>query len=795
MPRVPESPGVTVLPQGDYGTVQYSRPQINMEFTDYGQAAGFAEQGFALKRDKLEKEKLKADEDAATDVVNQWVRRMNESAVGENGWLHEQEADIRSYKDRYNGRGFTEVHMSEGDDLARELVGTLTSPRAREIAIRGISNKRPAFYSRLAAHEGQQLYNMRIRINGERAALGAGSIEAGGDPDAAFRDIQAGVRAIYDIQGRNLGSRATEFAFKKECQRYASQAAVAYAKAAVQNKTFETANAYLNRLFELGALDGDVNDTLRTLLGDAQKAEQNRVRAADTTSVIRNDRTPSGIIFNMEGGIPSDIVDFFKPDTVPDEWVRASKNPMDPLSRTLQRSVQIEAIKKGVTEYGTEGFLAAISFKNATAFSDAVKKLPPGWTVDQLKEQMTEDERRTFDRKLSRFQASQDSTLKPSIAEVLGRVEELYPTVPQEDKLAVAQGVFDSLEKEYAAIDLQNSASASQLVRRMEAGNFSLDGIDMSNFTVAQRRKAEEGMARARIGGVSGGSVTRDPEKIAALLADPKRLKNMSATDFFLLRFETSDEDWQTLNYRRADLAQGGLPDIRPNEGVTSRVLANIQRDVPGLDLSGPDGARVKLIMTGLIDDTYMRLQSESGTGKQSIDENLAVDTITKMLKTQVTASGLFSSTTKALASLSASDIPEEAGELIAAAEGVEWDDYDPEQKVGKFAQYRLWPERNRIPVDVLSLPLRAQIRDEVAEGARRSGFPARPVGDGLIGWLALLRAADRTFYDTYIGLRSTPTAAPGTIGARQANENRARRQYVDETALDNSDLYLSGTD
>ena len=120
MPRVPESPGVTVLPEGAYGMVRYAKPQINDDFLRGGQAATEAMKLSAEAQKQLQKQKAEAQELAATDLANQFFNKGTAMLVGQDGALRTMGANI---KDGHRGQPFALGWLNDIDEMGRDLSG------------------------------------------------------------------------------------------------------------------------------------------------------------------------------------------------------------------------------------------------------------------------------------------------------------------------------------------------------------------------------------------------------------------------------------------------------------------------------------------------------------------------------------------------------------------------------------------------------------------------------------------------------------------------------------------------
>ena len=165
MPRVPESPGVSVLQDGRLQYANFQPTPVDTSFDENQKQTIKTAQRYATVMEKARKE---AVETRASDIANQYYRTVTRKMTGKDGALTKKAADVTA---GYNGKNYVDGYMSEFRSIGRDLISTVKDPEIVEAAIRKMSNFDNQFTSMLSAHEWAETRNHQMNTANENIAV------------------------------------------------------------------------------------------------------------------------------------------------------------------------------------------------------------------------------------------------------------------------------------------------------------------------------------------------------------------------------------------------------------------------------------------------------------------------------------------------------------------------------------------------------------------------------------------------------------------------------------------------
>ena len=564
MPRVPESPGVTTLPQGDYGMVQYARPHVNTDFTNYGQAAGYTEQAIALQRDRLDRETKQRQQAAATDLVNQFANYGTDTLAGENGALLEMGVQTRPDA---NGVSFRDRWMRKIDAHGRELLTTVSDPEVRRLAIEGMSRVRRSFSARLSEHEGTQ-YRAWVNDTHKTAITSEGlNIANGTDVTGSWKRMNEHAREIASFNGMDWNDknvrRVTQEGLRVEVGKAVAQAVDTW----LSRGHPESAEAIIAEANRAGAINGDTLAVLSNKIGIYMDARDVKAGSASAVSAITSEVSPIGqgttIVFT--GLNPEEQTAWRDAFLEEGSYLRgaASEANANPL---LVEDANRAAFNAAVTKYGSvEAAIIAVSFSGPKALADAEKKLSESGqsvTPEALRDLLSPEEREKQERLTKAYRTSLDAAqTTPTLGRFLDTVRKQHPEWSDEKIMrtaATAQKDYDTRTK---FMDEFNRSAVESLIRDIDAGRqIDLSQYQLDNLSGRQRYLLELMVQRGVDPQASG-----DWELYRQLMDSPNTLSSLGETDALLLRAQLSPTQFYEVYSRRQQLLSGGVPEGQVN--------------------------------------------------------------------------------------------------------------------------------------------------------------------------------------------------------------------------------------
>lgn len=764
MPRVPDSPGVTVLPQGDYGTVQFARPQINMDFTQYGKAADYAEQGFAIQRDKIEKQERQAKDLVATDMANQYFNLGTRKLSGENGALHQMGAKV---KDGHRGQAFAMGWLSELDEDGRNILSTNDDPEIRRMALTKMSAFRRAFASALVRHEADQAHAWAVATKQDEQSVALSGIEyRTTSPKDGYRQALDAQRWLDEDAGRSWRDPNVRKASTLAVQTATGKRVESAVKGFLETGDTYRAEDFLQEAAAEGIIDGNSNTRIANLISEYKSKRDVQVAGDNVASSFAIDSTASAQLYDaQEPERRRAWADYYTEADLqkPEEGY---KNPVG------LRSFGASAMNNAIAQYGSvEAAQYALSFESPERLETALKAMGRNFTAASWEAQMTPAEKARHTRIKKSYDTSVRAGAKtPTDAEILARVNELYPQATFEQRVKMTEQAKSQLAVKQAAINAERDATMWQINNALNSGG----PVDWTKYALntfsGEQRTAIDKLREKRSKGEDYG----DDVLFGRLFDDPVTLAGMTDTDFLLLQGRLSRSQFAALSSRRQELQKGGVPQDKVETEKLEQAFNSLEvlrgDDMAWLTDTSPAAKRRKNLFTVLCREQVSRYIRQNST-KGELPDQAKYNEIVLGLMNRIQArdsSWFFKDSYLTAGELKASNIPAPLKRMVAYTQGVAEDNLSDDALVYGLIEIDTNPLKD-VPREAITETERESLRALYEDATGKSNPSEAIIRQLFIAKYLGLDARMRGLTGQDMGLRPRPgsaTAARMSAGA-----------------------------
>lgn len=562
MPRVPESPGVSVLEEGRLGYASFDPTPIDTGFVQQQKETNEAfrrhvrvrgemqkQQDAKLERlrkeDEAKREKMlqEAREARASDAANRYYRSTIRKMTGKGGALTKQAADVVS---GYNGKNYVDGYMGEFNKDAQDIASSLDDPETRDMYFRKVAAYDNQFTSMLAGHEGRETIAYAINSANEDTAIALEMAATSTDFTQFAATVERNERRIADLQGIDVNSPGGKAYVRRKKQEKMGYAVAKAAEHFVNNNDFARAKATVVSAVENEIINGDAATKISRAISEQETAHD------------------------------IDVKGKFVADEISKQWEEAD---------TVLRSATTEAqgwIKDFAGEDGTysgaeallyecgtaDNMLVAASFATReefeTARDEAEKKYGKNATYMNMLE-FNERAKNNYARVKRRYETARETFTMPRDEDILAAVKQAAPYATPEVQMKMMEGAKSHVQMRVAQRDVDNAATLTNLEQWMRSGEpIDRASFDFSGLSGSQRRLADAWISRYER---SETNVPND-RLYYELLHNPARLSAMSETDWKLMHAHLSDLQFAELDEIRSRRAG------KPPKGISTDMLS-----------------------------------------------------------------------------------------------------------------------------------------------------------------------------------------------------------------------------
>ena len=763
MPRVPESPGVTVLPQGDYGMVQYAQPQINKEFEDYGKAGEYASQAAALSRARLDRQKREAKELVATDMANQYYNTIVRELNKEDGPLRQMGAKV---KDGHRGQSFSQGWLAEFDEDGRTILSTNTDPEIQRMAITKMSAFRRSFASLLVQHEAQQAHAWAISTKQSEQAVAYQNIRFDNDMLGSYKQALAVQRWLDEDAGKSWKDPNVRKVSTLAVQAMAGQQVEIAVNGYLENGDSYRAEQILKAAAAEGIIDGNSNTRIATKISEYNNARDVQVAGDNVASSFAMDSTASAQLYDALAPDSRTMwADYFTEADLqkPEEGY---KNPVG------LRSFGSSAMNNAIARFGSvEAAQYALSFDSPERLETAIKAMGRDFTAASWEAQMTPAEKARHSRIAKSYETSVRKGAKtPGDAEILARVNELYPRATFEQRVKMTEQAKSQLAVKQAAINAERDATAWQINNALNAGG----PIDWTKYPLnvfsGDQRAGFDKLREKRSRGEDYG----DDILFGRLMDDPTTLAGMTDTNFILLQGRLSRAQFTALSSRRQELQTGGVPQDKVETDKIEQSFNSLAvlrgDDMTWLTDTSPAAKRRKNLFTVLCREQVSRYIRQNST-KGELPDQAKYNEIVLGLMNRIQArdsSWFFKDSYLTAGELKASNIPAPLKRMVAYTQGVAEDNLSADALVYGLIELDPNPPKD-VPREAITETERESLRALYEDATGKSNPSEAIIRQLFIAKYLGLDARMRGYMGQDMGLRPRPgsaTAARMSAGA-----------------------------
>lgn len=730
MPRVPESPGVSVLESGRLQYASMDPTPIDTSFDDRQKEVIKATVRMNTVQQKMRREAI---ETRASDVANQYYRAVIQRMTGKDGALTKKKADVVQ---GYNGKSFVEGYMSDFHKLGRDLISTLPDQEIAEAVIRKMSNFDNGFVAMLSSHEGSETRQYQIGVSEDKIAIFQEQTAAGSDPWAAFTEIKKERTRIADINGIDINSKEGKARVLRESQAAMAQPIAKAIEHYVLNNDFNRATDYLRRAAAAGIIDGDTN----TKLADAINKQW--------TAYRKDQYAERGAAEMVKMWEPSYRIEQSAPE--------ASRGWM---SEFESDSGARGALALEETFGGAYGALAASCFSTREALGDAwdkaVAKYGDKVTAENLLE-FNEQAKNQYTRVKNRYDTMSATYREPNLQDAYAWAQRYAKDETPEVRAQIAEGILSQWKMKRAERDMESAATIQNAIINIDSGNpINRSDYDINYLSGTQRAAYDRLILK-------GQRDELDAPGNARLLEDlwnnPNRLINMSETDFLLLRADLSRSDWAMLADRRAAL------NGKPPKGIgTDLVSSAIDMAAANLGITTQlrENKEIRAMYESVFYEELSKLNMQRGPSQGKIPLDEAVQFVQSKMGQVV--SGTRRSPVH-MYQIEAKDIPEPIKRWIRVTYGKQEGELSDQAMLGYFHRAYINPFTPDVPLAIPQVT-RARIEKMYVEKTGR-----KPDADTVKQIFFNMEMGNQARVNAATG--TVPTPAPGTYSATYPADN-----------------------
>lgn len=708
MPAVPDSPGLLTLPTAEGANAVSARaPDVDLSFTKYGQGAleKLRTGSRMIAAHQLE-EANKARDARALQVANDYYIRGMEYLVGEKGALLQKETQVT---DGVDGKSYTEYHTGGLDKISRELLSGL-DPETRKLAEEKIAGTRRGFIGQLYTHEGAEYRNAEINAVKTAANVAADQVSHGLNLRGGYAQIYDNYLSLAGKNGADIKSPDILYAVKRQAQVAYSKALEARIDTLIAQENPYGAASALQAGLAVGGMDANLLVGMRKKVNDAVEAHVVKTRGEMGAGMLQAEKTSTALIGKALS--PTlDMVNRFTGDSgLPDDEEHKVQRWQD-------------AINSAITQFGGEGgAMIALSFGSSDSLNKAQEAAEQKYGKDKvspasLVEFMTPEEKAKLTKARNFYKANYGAATQTTAGEIYAMARRIAPKGASEELVQkIAVQIASDMQKAEQMRDVKSSAAVSEAMRRMENGDMSLVGVDLSALSPTQRSQFE----RVRHNSVSKFPVS-DTKLFMDLIENPQRLTGMSETDFLLLKADLSPSDWGMLHDRRRSILGTGGPSNGDLKLDYVRAAVERYATMHRIDITSPEGKQRKAALLQIGIDTMRPLALERGVKNplSQMDYDSSIESALSSIRRTYNGAWFSSSTgeNRTIAAFKPSDIHPDVKRALAKCIGAPDDEFNGDDPRILSLYYRyLNDPRSPVPDDAIPTEDRQKIIKDYRE-------------------------------------------------------------------------------
>lgn len=630
MANVPETPNPSVLPQGQYATLgQDTLLKMKPVDTSALDKNLGAMRGIARIQAKKEDEMLELQ---ATDLANQYYRRVTRDMTSENGPLNKHQTDVT---EGYNGQAFVEGYMMQYGNWRAQLLETVKDPRVVEKAAKRISAFDNQFANMLATHEGKEAVAAANQINKNAISVAVNSLVTGLNIEGDLATIRTNLRQSADRAGWDMRRPDTQRELERQFREYAGKAASDGVNGFLAQDNFLGARQYVARLNAKKALEGNLVVSLRDKIQQAEDLWKVKTYGGIVVSNMADEDKPSRKVASVFSGnkvFMANLEGFMKdaglmvPLPGTDKYV-AGRVYADGMDRLFQETGSVEGAFTMVA-MGADRVNEVLAQMEKDG-----KEASPG----ALQEYFTDDERARYNDYMKQFRESDQMTRPKSYADALAMARRLYPNETPEIQRAIAAQAYDSLSTERVVRENENLSTYMNFFQDLQtSGRVDISKYDFSGFTGEQKRKVYK-LYSAYQNNLTGMKSPGAMRVYNELWNNPGMLAGMSELDFQLLQADLSNTQFAELQNRRTQLIQGGVPGEVKMSQVNQAIEAACAMNAGLRDLFNDSGKKdlqgiIRNHLWNTLNDYVKQTGGKNGVLQETLNK-VAIDQVNSLYK------------------------------------------------------------------------------------------------------------------------------------------------------------------
>ena len=732
MPRVPESPGVSVLQEGRLGYANFDPTPIDRGFVRQQKETDEAFARFQKVQKKIRQE---AVDTRASDIANQYYRTVTRKMTGKDGALTKKAADVTA---GYNGKNYVDGYMSEFRAIGRDLISTVKDPEIVEAAIRKMSNFDNQFTSMLSAHEGQETRNHQMNTANENIAVAQEQAATSTNPNPFYWTIHEQEKFIADLNGIDVNSPNGKAYVRRQAQAKMAQPIANAIEHFVLNNDFPRARDYLRSAAAGGIIDGDTNTKLANEIDKQWTAYRTDQKA--------------------EWGA-SEMVKMWEPSySVLQSAPEASRGWIQEYEGEIGGAKGVDGLMADFG--GAQGALVASCFPSLEAMEsarDAAEKAYGDKVTPEKMLEFNEQAKNQYTRVMNRYKTATATFREPNATDAYAWAQRYAKDETPEVRAKIAEGILSRWKLMRAERDVESAAALTNALNDIKSGNT----IMLSNHsipylsgvqTAKYQRIVDKGL-RDELNAPSDARMLED------LWNDPSALINMSETDFLLLQADLSASDFAMLEDRR-DALKG-----KPPKGIGTDLVSSAI-DMAAANIGFTEQLKEDKMMRAMYESVFyeelskLNMQRGPGGGKITLEEATAY--VQKRMDTVV--GGTRRKPLRAY-QITAKDIPNPIKRYISVQLGRREEDISDQVYVSSFHRFYANPFTPDIPL-AIPQPTRARIENMYVQktGKKPSAETVKQI-----------------FFDMEMGNMSAVDAAMGKVPTPAAGTYSATYSANDE--------------
>lgn len=562
MPTVPDTPAVSVLQQGSYGTIRAGAPDFDRSFVNYGRALGYAQDAFRVMRSIKEKQKKDQDDANVRMAVDAYYLRSHSYAFEDGGPLNQMGTQVMTVENGLDYMGRVRQSLT---DIANQVATDygINTDQLRKRFDEGVLGVDKSFIPTFLNHEADERHkvidesyeNTRNRVAQQ---VSKGEIDA----DPAYRTIRSTIVSQMRHNGHDVNSPSAKYLIEAQTRDTFTKAVQQYGLTALAANEPERFELYLSREGMKGTIDPDARDGMLNAALQAMRLKEAGRRSDEAAWRATNARTDSWIL--SQAAFDGTFDAAFTGQT--SETAKAAEGWQGNPDR--EAIYQQDGIKNLIRTAGsTEAAMGVLSVYRAGGVSvedaqrivnEAIEKAKSDkdgnpanyrkYLPEAAQGQLTTIERRFAEAKT---RASEPVTY----ADIIQDIRTRHPYMTPEESTEAAALAFTKVDTMAKIREAQQQAIYQQAMQNAFRGNLDFTSVPQFAMLEPQYQGSLFTLARRL---ATGADDVSDQSLFYDLNANPQRLKAMTDLDFLRLRSSLSQEDYVVLERQRRAAMQGG---------------------------------------------------------------------------------------------------------------------------------------------------------------------------------------------------------------------------------------------